>query len=83
VKAGQWEGRSAFLTFLGVAGWTPGTATWNITGQPAASIPSGFTNDGLPLAVQLVGRHNGEGTLIALAAQIEGERKWYEARPEP
>jgi amidase len=83
VKAGKWEGRGAFGTFLGVAGWTPGTATWNITGQPAAAIPSGFTNDGLPLSVQLVSRENGEGTLLALAAQIEQERKWHEARPEP
>jgi amidase len=82
VEAGRWEGRSAIRTFLGIAAWTPGTATWNITGQPAAVVPSGFTPDGLPLTVQLVGRHHDEETLFSLAAQIERERPWADARPE-
>jgi amidase len=81
VAAGRWEGRGALRTSLAVSGWTPGTATWNITGQPAASVPAGFTDDGLPLAVQLVGRLNDEQTLIALSAQIEQERRWHEQRP--
>jgi amidase len=83
VEAGRWEGRSTLRTFLGVANWTPGTATWNITGQPAVSVPAGFTGDGLPLSVQIVGRPSGESTLIALSAQIERERPWADARPEP
>jgi len=83
VKAGRWEGRSALGTFLGVANWAPGTVAWNITGQPAAAVPAGFTTDGLPLSVQLVGRANDESTLIAISAQIERERKWHEATPEP
>jgi amidase len=82
VKAGKWEGRGALGTFFGVANWTPGTATWNITGQPAAAVPAGFTSDGLPLSVQLVGRPSDENTLVALAAQLERERRWYETRPE-
>jgi amidase len=82
VEAGRWEGRNAIRTFLGVAAWTPGTATWNITGQPAAVVPSGFTPDGLPLTVQLVGRHHDEETLFSLSAQIERERPWADARPE-
>jgi amidase len=82
-EAGRWEGRGALRTFLGVAAWTPGTATWNITGQPAAVVPAGFTADGLPLSVQLVGRPNDEATLIALSAQIERERPWHQQRPEP
>jgi amidase len=76
VEAGRWEGRGWLRTFLGVANWTPGTATWNITGQPAAAVPAGFTDDGLPLSVQLVGRQNDEQTLFALSAQIERERPW-------
>jgi amidase len=83
VEAGRWEGMSALRTFLGVANWAANTATWNITGQPAAAVPAGFTADGLPLSVQLVGRPNAESTLIALAAQIERERNWTEPRPEP
>lgn len=83
VEAGRWENRGAIRTFLGIAAWTPGTATWNITGQPAAVVPSGFTPDGLPLTVQLVGRHNDEETLFSLSAQIERERPWADARPDP
>jgi amidase len=82
VEAGRWEGMGALRTFLGVAAWTPGTATWNVTGQPAASVPAGFTDDGLPLAVQLVGRPNDEQTLLRLSAQIERERPWADRRPD-
>jgi amidase len=52
------------------------TAPWNITGQPAASVPAGWTDDGVPLAVQMVGRPDDEATLLSLAAQIERERPW-------
>jgi amidase len=44
-------------------------------------VPAGFDGDGLPRAVQLVGRANDEATLVALAAQIEAERPWAEDRP--
>ena len=44
-------------------------------------MPAGFTADGLPLAVQLVGRPGDEATLLSLAAQIEAERPWADARP--
>jgi amidase len=63
---------------------TPGvtyTSPWNITGQPAASVPAGWTEDGLPLAVQIVGRPNDEATLLALGAQIERERPWADRLP--
>jgi amidase len=57
------------------------TAPWNITGQPAASVPAGWTAEGVPLAVQLIGRPNDEATLLTLAAQIERERPWADRRP--
>jgi amidase len=47
---------------------------WNVTGQPAISVPIGLTDDGLPAAVQLVGRHDDEATLLGLAAQLEAAR---------
>ncbi|MGN6253335.1 MAG: amidase [Marmoricola sp.] len=50
------------------------TALWNVTGNPAASVPAGVGPDGLPLAVQLVGRHGEETTLLTLAAQLEQQR---------
>lgn len=49
---------------------------WNVTGNPAASVPAGLAADGLPLAVQLVGRHGDEPTLLSLSAQIESARPW-------
>jgi amidase len=59
----------------------PFTAVWNTTGQPAAAVPAGFSQEGLPLAVQLVGRPNDEATLVSLAAEIEAERPWAGHRP--
>lgn len=69
------------MTYLWESAWVPFTILWNITGQPAASVPAGYTHDGLPLAVQLVGRARDETTLLALAAQLEAERSWTEKRP--
>lgn len=59
------------------------TALWNVAGNPAASVPAGFAADGLPLAVQLVGRPDDEATLLALSAQLEQARPWADARPAP
>jgi amidase len=49
---------------------------WNVAGNPAASVPCGIADDGLPTAVQLVGRTDDEATLFSLAAQIERARPW-------
>ena len=81
VPAQLMEGRGATATFLWESSWVPFTVLWNQTGQPAASVPAGFTPDGLPLAVQLVGRPNGERTLLALSAQLEEARPWSTRRP--
>ena len=76
VAAGIMEGRGATATYLWESGWVPFTILWNVTGQPAASVPAGFSSHGLPLAVQIVGGPNHESTLLSLAAQIEAERPW-------
>ena len=52
------------------------TAIWNVTGHPAASVPAGVGEDGLPLAVQLVAPHHRETTLLSLAAQLEAAHPW-------
>jgi amidase len=51
-------------------------ALWNVAGNPAASVPAGLADDGLPLAVQLVGRTDDEATLFSLSAQLEEARPW-------
>jgi amidase len=61
--------------------FTPYTATANLTGQPAISLPLHWTADGVPIGVQLVGRPAGEGPLIALAAQLEAVRPWAARKP--
>ena len=57
------------------------TALWNVTGNPAASVPAGFGGDGLPLAVQLVGRPDDEATILTVSAQLEQARPWADRRP--
>lgn len=51
-------------------------ALWNVAGNPAASVPCGVAADGLPVAVQLVGRTDDEATLFSLSAQLEQARPW-------
>ncbi len=51
-------------------------ALWNVAGNPAASVPCGTGPDGLPVAVQLVGRTDDEATLFSLSAQVETARPW-------
>jgi amidase len=80
-RVGQFQGRGAVWTLNAIAGMVPFNGVWNVTGQPAASVPAGFGSDGLPRGVQIVGRPNDEPTLLSLAAQIEAERPWAEDRP--
>jgi len=61
--------------------FAPFTAIYNATGQPAISIPVGFGEDGLPSAVQLVGRPLAEDTLLQAAAQLELARPWVQHLP--
>ncbi len=81
LEVGSWEGRGDTSTFLRMLSFTPFTLAANFTGQPAAAVPAGFTSDGLPLSVHLVGRTNDDATLVSLAAQIEAERPWAHMRP--
>jgi amidase len=61
--------------------FTPYTALYNVSGQPAVSIPLHWNADGLPIGVMLAGRMAEEGTLISLAAQIEAARPWKDRHP--
>jgi amidase len=81
VRAGEWEGRSALRTLLGMIAVYPYAAHWNLTGHPALAVPAGTSDKGLPIGVQLVGRKGAEATLLGLAAQLEAELGWAERRP--
>jgi amidase len=59
----------------------PFTGVWNMTGQPAISIPAPPSRDGLPIGAQLIGPAHGEERLLGLAAQLERELRWPAKRP--
>jgi amidase len=61
--------------------YIPYAPLYNVTGQPAISLPLHWTDDGLPVGIQLVGRPAGEGALLALAGQLERARPWAHRRP--
>ena len=61
--------------------YTPYTALYNMSGQPAASLPLHWTPEGLPVGVQLVGRPADELTLLRLSAQLELARPWRDRHP--
>jgi len=56
--------------------WLAFTFPMNMTGQPAASIPAGFTHDGLPIGLQIIGRHLDDPTVLAASAAFEAARPW-------
>lgn len=58
------------------------TVPFNMSGQPAASIPVGFTNDGLPVGLQIVGRPYDEVTVLRASARFEEARPWGDRWPE-
>ena len=80
-EIGACEGLGWVRTALASSATVPYAACWNMTGQPACSVPAGFAADGLPRAVQLIARPNDEATLISLAAQLEAARPWAQSRP--
>ena len=77
----KWEGMGALRTVIGMGRFYPYCIPWNHLGNPAMSVPAGFSSAGMPLAVQIVGRPGDEATLLSLAAQIEAERPWADHRP--
>jgi aspartyl-tRNA(Asn)/glutamyl-tRNA(Gln) amidotransferase subunit A len=61
--------------------WIPFTYPWNLTGQPAATVPCGFTRNGLPVGLQIVGRRFADATVLRAAAAFEDAYPWAHQRP--
>ncbi|CAM3541454.1 amidase [Mycobacterium colombiense] len=85
VRAGKLMGLSGILDDLiqESLGWVPYTQLANLTGRPAISVPLHWTDAGLPLGVQFVGRLGADGDLLQLAAQLEEARPWAHRYPAP
>jgi Asp-tRNA(Asn)/Glu-tRNA(Gln) amidotransferase A subunit family amidase len=69
-------------TAVSPLGWTPFTYPFNLTGQPAASVPAGFTAAGLPVGLQIVGRRHADRTVLAASAAWEAAAPWQARRPD-
>ncbi|MSO99684.1 MAG: amidase [Acetobacteraceae bacterium] len=63
------------------AAWYPYTMPFNLTGNPAVSLPCGFDAAGMPLAIQLVARPGEDERLLRVAALFERARPWVDRRP--
>jgi aspartyl-tRNA(Asn)/glutamyl-tRNA(Gln) amidotransferase subunit A len=61
--------------------WTPFSYPFNMTGQPAASVPCGFTDEGLPVGLQIVGRAYEEATVLRAARAYETAHPFHLQRP--
>lgn len=64
-----------------IASWSAFTPSYNLSGQPAVSLPFGHGSSGLPIGVQLVGRRFQDDRLVALAAQLERAAPWQDRHP--
>jgi aspartyl-tRNA(Asn)/glutamyl-tRNA(Gln) amidotransferase subunit A len=61
---------------VGRLGWTPFTFPFNLTGQPACTVPCGRTSEGLPVGLQIVGRRNDDASVLRAAAAFEEAAPW-------
>ena len=80
-KVGYFEDVDPAENFERQKRFTPYTAMYNMSGQPAVNVPLYWTADGLPVGVMLAGRMGEEGTLFSLSAQLEEARPWKDRHP--
>jgi amidase/6-aminohexanoate-cyclic-dimer hydrolase len=77
--------RSDYLDYRlgpdGVFAYSPFTAIYNASGQPAASLPLGWSSNGLPIGIQLACAFGQDELLMSLCADIERHSPWFEHRP--
>jgi amidase len=81
LPVGAYRGKGLVRTLLGMTAYMPFTPPINLVGFPAAAVPAGATEDGLPLGVQLAAAPGGEALLLSLARQLETLRPWPRHAP--
>jgi amidase len=73
-KPGQW--------LIDILSFVAFTYVYNLSGQPAATVPTHWNAQGLPVGMQFVGKYGDEATLIQIAAQLEKAQPWIDRRPQ-
>ena len=83
LRIGELNSMAEDLSHIGptLRRYMPGTAMFNMSGQPAMSVPLAWNKAGLPLGMMFAGRFGDEATLLRLAAQLEQERPWRAKLP--
>lgn len=79
----DYDERGSLATDRAMIRACPVTWPWNVLGWPSINVPAGFTSDGLPIGVQLMGPENSEPLLISLAAALEAVGGWASRQPVP
>jgi amidase len=80
-RVDDYDRRGGLATDRAMIRACPVTWPWNLLGWPSINIPAGFTSDGLPIGVQLMGPADSEPLLISLAAELEAIGAWTNAQP--
>lgn len=81
IKVGEWAELAPEDTLSKIIDWINPCPPFNASGQPAITIPTGFTDSGLPIGVQLVGKPADEVTILQLAYQLEQVKQWQKQYP--
>jgi amidase len=83
IRLGEINTMSEDLSHIGpiLRRYMPGTSMFNMSGQPAMSVPLAWSKDGLPLGMMFAAKLGDEATLFRLAGQLEQVRPWKDKRP--
>jgi amidase len=81
IRVGEWKSLSPANTLQQIMNWIAPCPPINATGQPSIALPALFTDSGLPIGIQLIGRPADETTIISLAAQLEALSPWHNQKP--